>query len=108
MLRDDPKGLGNLDLNASFLLKETVWLGASYRMGVDMWKKTNTINATFQQNSLVGVVEVFIARQFRIGYAYDYSLSGLNSYSNGSHEFSVGFILGSKNRNNSLTTPRYF
>ncbi len=109
MLRDDPQSMGNFDVNASFLFKDVLWLGGSYRMGVDMWKKTNSLNATFQQNSLVGLVEVFVAKQFRIGYAYDYSLSDLNSYSSGSHEISLGFTLGNKNyRSNALTTPRYF
>lgn len=109
MLRDDPNGMGNFDVNASFLFKDVLWIGGSYRMGVDMWKKTNNLNATFQQNSLVGLVEVFVAKQFRIGYAYDYSLSDLNSYSSGGHEISLGFIIGNKNyRNNALTTPRYF
>lgn len=109
MLRDDPQSMGNFDVNASFLFKDVLWLGGSYRMGVDMWKKTNSLNATFQQNSLVGLVEVFVAKQFRIGYAYDYSLSDLNSYSSGSHEISLGFTVGNKNyRSNALTTPRYF
>jgi len=109
MLRDDPNNMGNFDINASFLFKDVLWLGGSYRMGVDMWKKTNNLNATFQQNSLVGLVEVFVAKQFRIGYAYDYSLSDLRSYSSGSHEISLGLIIGNKNyRNNALTTPRYF
>lgn len=109
MLRDDPNGMGNFDINAFFLFKDVLWLGASYRMGVDMWKNTNNLNATFQQNSLVGLVEFFVAKQFRIGYAYDYSLSDLNSYSSGGHEISLGFIIGNKNyRNKALTTPRYF
>lgn len=109
MLRDDPQSMGNFDINVSFLFKDVLWLGGSYRVGVDMWKNTNNLNATFQQNSLVGLVEVFVAKQFRVGYAYDYSLSDLNSYSSGSHEISLGFIIGNKNyRNNALTSPRYF
>lgn len=109
MLRDDPKNRGNFDINTSFLFKDVLWLGGSYRMGVDMWKKTNNLSPTFQQNSLVGLVEVFVAKQFRIGYAYDYSLSDLNSYSSGSHEISLGYTFGNRNyRSNTLTTPRYF
>lgn len=109
MLRDNPQGMGNIDFNASFLINDTFWIGGSYRMGVDMWKKTNNINKIFQQNSLVGLVEVYLAKGIRIGYAFDYSLSNLSTYSNGSHEFSLGFIINSKNRyENALTTPRYF
>lgn len=73
-----------------------------------MWKKTNNLNGTFQQNSLVGLVEVFVAKKFRIGYAYDYGLSELNSFSSGSHEISLGLVIGKNYRNNTLTTPRYF
>ncbi|WP_343533062.1 type IX secretion system membrane protein PorP/SprF [Pedobacter sp.] len=108
MLRDDPNTMGNFDVNASFLFKDMLWIGGSYRVGVDMWKKTNNLNGTFQQNSLVGLVEVFVAKKFRIGYAYDYSLSDLNSYSSGSHEISLGLVIGKNYRNNALTTPRYF
>jgi type IX secretion system PorP/SprF family membrane protein len=108
MVRDDPNSMGNIDLNASFLLNEKVWIGGSYRLGVDMWKNTNNVIGTFQQNSLIGLVEVYVAKQLRIGYAFDYSLSDLNTYSNGSHEFSLGFIINSRNRSNALTTPRYF
>lgn len=39
MLRDDPNTMGNFDLNASFLFKDVLWIGGSYRVGVDMWKK---------------------------------------------------------------------
>jgi type IX secretion system PorP/SprF family membrane protein len=109
MLRDDPNAMGNFDINTSILFKDVLWIGGSYRVGVDMWKKNIGENVTFQRNSLVGLVEVFIAKQFRIGYAYDYSLSGLSSYSSGSHEISLGLTIGNRNyRNNALTTPRYF
>ncbi len=109
MYRDDPRNRGNFDVNASFLFKDVLWLGASYRLSVDMWKKNVGTSAIFQQNSLVGLVEVYVAKSLRLGYAYDYGLSKLKSLSAGSHEFSIGLILGNQNyRNNGLTTPRYF
>ncbi|MCJ0742854.1 PorP/SprF family type IX secretion system membrane protein [Pedobacter montanisoli] len=108
MLRQDPNGYGNFDTNLSFLIKETLWLGASYRMGVDMLKNNQDINKTFQQNSLIGLVEVFIAKSVRVGYAFDYSLSKLNGYTGGSHEISVGLTIGKKEKYNALTSPRYF
>lgn len=108
MLRDSPSSIGNIDINGSVLIKEKVWIGASYRIGVDMWKNKNSFSSNFQQNSVVGVLEVFIAKQFRIGYAYDYALSTLNNYTSGTHEISIGYTIGSKVRNNTLLTPRYF
>lgn len=109
MLRDDPQNMGNTDINASFLINDTFWIGGSYRMGVDMWKKSNSFNAIFKQNSLVGLVEVYVAKKLRVGYAYDYGLSRLNTYTAGSHEISLGLIIGNRNYyNNSMTSPRYF
>lgn len=109
MLRDSPDGMGNFDVNTSFLLKEMLTLGASYRVGVDVLKKSVGVREAFQQNSMVALMEVLIAKQFRFGYAYDYSLSKINTYTSGSHEFSLGIIIGKKNYNDgALTSPRYF
>jgi type IX secretion system PorP/SprF family membrane protein len=109
MLRDNPVNRGNCDFNASFLINDLFWIGGSYRMSVDMWKNTNSNSSLFQTNSLIGLVEVFVAKKIRVGYAYDYSLSQLKNVSSGSHEISLGLIIGNKNnRNYALTTPRYF
>jgi type IX secretion system PorP/SprF family membrane protein len=109
MLRDNPSGMGNFDINSVFMFRDMFSVGGSYRMGVDMWKKGVGTTQTFQQNSLIGLVEFNVAKQFRIGYAYDYSLSSLNSYSSGSHEISLGYTFGDRYfRNNGLTSPRYF
>ncbi|TZF81067.1 type IX secretion system membrane protein PorP/SprF [Pedobacter sp. BS3] len=108
LIREDTKSPTNIDVSTFFLLKETVWLGASYRAGVNLWKKSNLNVANFQQNSLVGALEVFVAKNLRLGYAYDYSLSALTNYSNGTHEISVGFTLNGKKAGTALLTPRYF
>jgi len=107
MVRSDLKAPSSVDLNAFFLLKEAVWLGASYRAGVNMLKTQNIKSGTFQSNSVVGVMEVFVGQKFRLGYAYDYAVSDLNSYTNGTHEISLGLILNAKQKN-ALLTPRYF
>jgi len=108
LIKEDTKGPTDLDINTSFLLKEKLWLGASYRTGVNLWKKSSWNNSLFKQNSLVGVVEVYFLDKFRVGYAYDYSISKLGSYSNGTHEISLGLILNSNRRSTALLTPRYF
>ncbi len=108
LIKEDTKSPTSVDLNSFFLIKETVWIGASYRAGVNMWKNTNLNSSLFKQNSVVGAVEVFVKNNFRIGYAYDYSLSKLGSYSNGSHELSFGLILNATKGSTALLTPRYF
>ncbi|HEY0668245.1 MAG TPA: type IX secretion system membrane protein PorP/SprF [Sphingobacteriaceae bacterium] len=106
LIRDDFKGPTGLDINTFFLINETVWLGASYRTGMNVWKANPNSTTTLKQNSVVGVVELNLARKFRVGYAYDYSLSGIGSYTNGSHEISLGMTINKKQH--AMPTPRYF
>jgi len=108
MIREDTKGPTNIDINTFFLLNEAVWLGASYRSGVNIGNKSNLYGGTFRKNSVVGAVEVYVSKIYRIGYSYDYALSQLNQYSNGTHEVSLGLILNSKKKSSSMPTPRYF
>ena len=108
MVREDTEGPTNLDVNTFFLLNETVWLGASYRSGLNFGKKSDLFGGTFRKNSVVGAVEVFVSKIYRIGYSYDYTLSQLNQHSNGTHEITLGLLLNSKRRSTSMPTPRYF
>ena len=108
MIRDDSKGPTNIDLNTFFLIKEALWIGASYRTGAYFRNNPNVDANAFKQNSLVGAVEFFVAKKFRLGYAYDYALSDLSGYSSGTHEISLGVILQSTKSSNALPTPRYF
>ncbi|MGV3507965.1 MAG: PorP/SprF family type IX secretion system membrane protein, partial [Sphingobacteriaceae bacterium] len=107
LIKEDTKGPTSLDINSFVLVKESVWIGATYRAGVNLWKKTDWNNSTFSQNSLVGVVEAFVRKNVRVGYSYDYSLSDLGDYTNGTHEISLGFTLNT-NKKSALLTPRYF
>lgn len=107
LIKEDTKGPTSVDLNSFVLVKESVWLGASYRTGVNLWKKTSWNSSTFNQNSVVGVVEAFVLKNLRVGYSYDYSLSDLGDYTNGTHEISLGIILNA-NKKSALLTPRYF
>lgn len=107
LLREDTKGPTSLDVNSFVLIKESVWIGASYRSGVNLWKKSSLNSGTFNQNSLVGVVETFFLKNLRVGYSYDYSLADLGNYTNGTHEISLGVVLN-KNKKSALLTPRYF
>lgn len=108
MFREDTKGPSNLDLNAFFLIKEAVWLGASYRSGLNLWEKPEWESGSFKKNAVVGVVEMFFAKKYRIGYSYDHSLSDMGDYTNGTHEISLGMVINRNKKVTAMPTPRYF
>jgi len=78
------------ELNLSFLFKEVFWAGISVR----------------SNSELSLILEVNIARRFRIGYSYDYGFGALNSFNSGSHELFLGYDIRINNRN--MASPRYF
>lgn len=63
------------DINAAFLFKEALWVGASYRTG----------------DAVVLMTEYNFSKGIRIGYAYDITLSELNDYSSGTHEIMIAY-----------------
>lgn len=97
LLSDDTKGPSSLDLNAFFLLKEAVWLGAFYRTSFDLYNKKNLQADLTKRNAIGGILEVFATQNLRIGYSYDYALNKLRNYNYGSHEISAGFYIGRNN-----------
>jgi type IX secretion system PorP/SprF family membrane protein len=78
-----------LDLNASFLFANTLWLGASYRT----------------EKAVSLMTEVTIAQNLRLGYSYDIWLNELKAYNRGSHEIRLSFDFNVSKR---MLTPRYF
>jgi type IX secretion system PorP/SprF family membrane protein len=78
-----------LDLNASFLFSNTLWLGVSYRT----------------EKAMSFITEINIAQNFRIGYSYDIWLNELKVYNKGSHEIRLSYDFNIHKR---LLTPRYF
>ncbi len=106
LFKEDTKGPTNLDLTAFFLLKDRIRLGTSYRTGLRLWNKSNLSKDLSYANAIVGLVEYYTEKGWRIGYSYDYSVSSLNSVEKGSHEISLGYILNSKKLR--VLTPRYF
>lgn len=87
MVADAPN---QMDINATFILSQTLGFGAGYRTG----------------DGIVLMVEYFSKRYLRLGYAFDYSLTRLQRASAGSHEFMVGFDLNwGRSR---FLTPRFF
>ncbi|MEJ7645813.1 MAG: type IX secretion system membrane protein PorP/SprF [Chryseolinea sp.] len=79
-----------LDVNSSFWYNETVSLGFSYR--------TN--------DSFSTLVQVQLAKRFRVGYAYDFIISPLSRYTSGNNEVMLRYELHRDNLR--ILTPRFF
>ena len=79
-----------LDLNASFLFGDKLWIGASYRT----------------EKAISLMTELIVAKNFRIGYSYDIWLNELKACNEGSHEIRLSYDLHTNN--NRMRTPRYF
>jgi type IX secretion system PorP/SprF family membrane protein len=79
-----------VDLSANFLFNEKFTVGASYR-----WDDSVSALFGFQ-----------VARSLFIGYSYDYSVTELNKYNDGSHEFILKFNLVPKSTR--IKSPRFF
>ena len=78
------------DPNLNFLIKEKLWLGASYRSFSDI-------------SAIVGYQ---FNPQFLASLSYDYSLTKIQNYSAGSVEVALSYVFGFKNKK--VATPRYF
>lgn len=78
-----------VDLNAHLIVKEVFWIGGSYRSG----------------DAVVAMMEFQINPQFRLGYAFDYSVTPLQKYNNGSHELMLRYEFGYRVK---TMSPRYF
>ncbi len=58
------------DISANFLYNDFLWLGAMYRFG----------------DAFGAILQVVIKKDFRIGYAYDLTVSNMSSHQDGVHE----------------------
>lgn len=78
------------DVSANFLLHDKLTLGASYR-----WDDSVSALAGFQ-----------ITPSLFAGYSYDYSVTELNKYNDGSHEFVLRYSIMPKTAR--IKSPRFF
>jgi len=79
------------DFNTNLWYKDIIGLGASYRTG----------------DSFVGMFELQITPQVRLGYAYDYTVSQLRRYSSGTHEIMLRYEFASP-KIQQILSPRYY
>lgn len=80
----------SFDITANFLIKEKLWLGASYR----------------SENTFAGLISFQFTPHLQAGYAYDFGTSDLSNYNSGSHELMLTYdFFKSEVKTKS---PRYF
>ncbi|MCC6385343.1 MAG: type IX secretion system membrane protein PorP/SprF [Bacteroidia bacterium] len=78
------------EANLNFLLKDVFWVGGGYRTG----------------DAVIFITQYQISKQLRIGYSFDYSLTKLQNFNSGTHEFTIGYdFTFDKNK---IVSPRYF
>jgi type IX secretion system PorP/SprF family membrane protein len=91
------------DFNLSLLIYDRVNIGGQYR--TSFGNKSNGIKL-LNPDSFQAMIEAWPTKQLMIGYAYDYTLTKLGNYNNGSHEVILGYDFGFNKKK--VITPRYF
>jgi type IX secretion system PorP/SprF family membrane protein len=105
MVKEDFKGSTNIDLTSYLAFNRVVWLGLTYRMGISAWD--SNLQGNLQgQDAMAAIFQYFVSERFRIGYAYDFTVSKLAGYQNGTHELSLSISFPGKKQR--IVSPRYF
>jgi len=70
----------SFDINAKLEYQNMMWVGASYRY----------------QDGYAAMLGINLNYRFNLGYSYSYTTSALNSFSSGTHEILLGFLIGNR------------
>jgi type IX secretion system PorP/SprF family membrane protein len=68
------------ELNLKFQYRDMLWVGGSYR----------------QFDGYAAMVGLNVGNTFNVGYAYDFTKTDLQTYSKGTHELIIGFLIGNR------------
>lgn len=68
------------ELNLKLQYQDLFWVGGSYR----------------QFDGYAAMIGLNVANTFNMGYAYDFTKTELRTYSKGTHEIVIGFLIGNK------------
>lgn len=95
-----------LALKPSLLLRMVAGAPMHIDVNANLWfHKTIAIGASVRDNgTIVGILECQINRQFRFGYAYDYTTNNLKN--SGSHELMLRYEFGFEKKK--MVSPRFF
>jgi hypothetical protein len=90
-----------------FLLNERIWIGGAFRTNARIFEDQLIGRSELnKRTALVGLFEIFLSRNLRLGYAYDHNMNALNNLRASSHEFSLGYYLQKKST--VMKNPRWF
>jgi len=79
-----------VDVSGNFLINDKLSLGVAYRY----------------DDAVSALAGFNVSERIFIGYAYDYTLTELNDYNNGSHEIILKYNIFNNNRR--ALSPRFF
>ncbi len=88
----------DLDINASLIFFDRFWVGATYRMGGLQNDSGESIDFLLQYQ---------FTNAFKLGVAYDFTISKVRDYNSGTYELVLEYCLHDKNKG-MLTNPRFF
>lgn len=102
-LTDDTK------LKPSVLVKTVSGTKIQYDLNLNLWfGNLMSIGSSYRtEDAVLGMMELQLNPQLRLGYAYDYNISKLFNYNKGTHEFMLRYELG-RLEGKKIQSPRYF
>jgi len=88
----------DLDLNATFIFMDKIWLGTSYRLG-------GNANSGIGE-SIDFLMQYQLTKAIRAGISYDFTLSDIKDYTSGTVEIQLEYCIQPKDER--WTNPRFF
>jgi type IX secretion system PorP/SprF family membrane protein len=70
------------DINLNAHINERFWIGGSYR----------------NEDAIVAMIGMNITEKLRVGYSYDFTMSDIKTYSDGTHEIMLGYCFNKKKK----------
>lgn len=92
------KNIPDFDISAGLLFADRFWLGGTYRLAAGLDNKKGT--------AVIAWMQVMVTHGLRIGYGFDYALTGLNKFAKyGSHDIMIGYEFNNKKKR--YVSPRF-